>query len=122
MVESSEFLGTHLNSRVDWSINIQSTCARKGLGHSTYAEQQYIHSMGDIFMQWSAIKGQRSVLGTNSLKVVTERRVLSKLLNIIDTSITRALSILESSCPGVTLRDRKSFLSTVISLYTLSLY
>ncbi len=60
MVGSSEFLGTHLNSGVNWSINIQSTCARKGLGHYTYAEQQYIQSMvaSDVFMQWSAIKGQ----------------------------------------------------------------
>ncbi len=60
MVGSSEFLGTHLNNRVNRSINIQSTCARKGLGHYTYAEQQYIQSMvaSDVFMQWSAIKGQ----------------------------------------------------------------
>ncbi len=102
MVGSSEFLGTHLNNRVNRSINIQSTCARKGLGHYTYAEQQYIQSMvaSDVLCSGLLLKDRQLlrkagyVLGTNTLKVVTERMVLSKRLNIKDTSITRALSVL----------------------------
>ncbi len=95
-------LGNALNNRVNRSINIQSTCARKGLGHYTYAEQQYIQSMvaSDVLCSGLLLKDRQLlrkagyVLGTNTLKVVTERMVLSKRLNIKDTSITRALSVL----------------------------